>query len=207
MARLPCLATVAYGALLCRTTDLQDPTFDFPPDRTVRIRASSPSAGLNYTAESLGHARAIAELPQNCPLTIVSDAQAALQVERRTLEPSAAKPLGIRLRTAARPIHNLLRSMARRRAPFGAPITRTFVRAHTGRTNILSRGNAIADKEASAAGALPAVPPFLLYEEPVVLWICKEKPSKAKPPCLSFAHHIISNLRKPILRKGDEVRR
>jgi hypothetical protein len=74
------------------------------------------------------------------------------------------------------------------------------VKAHTGKTDILSLGNALADTHANAAaehpGNLPAqMKPFLVNEERLIFWV-KHTPN-ASPT------HVIGNLR-PVIKKQQQ---
>ena len=83
------------------------------------------------------------------------------------------------------------------RRQHGATTTWTHVRSHTGGTDILSRGNALADQAADEAAENPAylpsqTQPFLTNEDNLIFWV---RHSPGATPT-----HVIGNIR-PVLKQ------
>jgi exonuclease III/ribonuclease HI len=117
-----------------------------------------------YPAELQAIARALAMFPLSCHLHLHIDSQAAMKAvnsfehqlnERR------------RLRSAARPILQLIVHMITRRRAAGGSVTLSHIRAHTTNTDIHSVGNRIADYRANSARKHDTSTPVGLAQLPV----------------------------------------
>ena len=192
-----------YAAVITLASNLNDPTFTFQPERIVTISGGSPGAGQSYSAEHLAILAVLQAVPINTPLIFYSDCLSAIQALDPSNSSSLAphyKPTSQRLRQGTRPIVSCSRRRLPSRVLWQAPTTFHHVKAHTGKTDILSLGNALADKIANEAAEDPAsLPaqqtPFTVNEERIIFWV-KHKPN-ASPT------HVIGNLR-PVIKKQQQ---
>jgi hypothetical protein len=137
---------------------------------------------------------ALHAIPINVPLLIASDAESALQA---IWKPVVAN--GKAFRTGARSLVSQARDLLALRHLAGTPTSWMHVESHTGKSDAISRGNAMADHRAGLAAGEPR-PPALSHEHAFTFWRC----------CGSCDHdgfcptpyHISGNLRAS-LKKGE----
>ena len=192
-----------YAAVITLASNLNYPTFRFQPDRIVIISGGSPGAGQSYCAEHLAILTVLQAVPINTPLIFYTDCLSAIQA----LDPANAallaphyKPTSQRLRQGTRPIVSCSRRRLPSRTLWRALTTFHHVKAHTGKTDILSLGNALAYTHANAAAEDPLnrpaqQTPFTVNEERIIFW-AKHKPN-ASPT------HVIGNLR-PVIKRQQQ---
>jgi hypothetical protein len=134
-----------YAAVVCRMEDYLRPGYDFEEGSYIVLAGAAPLAGANYAAEVKALLVALFALPIEAPLLCVSDALSALQV---LWKPTVAS--GARLRAGARSLVGPARALLHLRTNTSC----THVHSHSGKTDILSRGNALADAD-KAMSSLP----------------------------------------------------
>ena len=139
----------------------------------------------------MGILAALHALPLTTPFTILSDSKASIL----TSDTSQPRTTNKRLKLGARPIMVSITRALNARKRLGTPYHMQHVRAHTGKDDFFSRGNALADEHAGSAAQNKAYKPqqsapFLVNEERLVGWVQLN-------PGAKFTH-IIGNFRKTV---------
>ena len=185
------LCNVGYAAVFAREGSL---------DVVEKVSGVFRPSFNNYVAESLAVLAALHVCPQHIDLTIVTDSMALIWA---IYDPVVAEQK--RFRRGCRPMLVTIRKIISERRGL---IRITHVNSHTGRTDVMHRGNALADAEAVRArveGKHEKVQHFLEHEERVIVWVRSgnllgtEKGAGLKPI------HVHGDLRKSLRRVTREL--
>ena len=128
------------AVVICRAEDIRTAGYDFHHGSYVTLSCTAPVSGANYTAEVKALYTLLHAVFLNVPLMCASDALSALQA---MWKPAISR--GGELRLGARSLTLPARSLLKMRKDLRCPGLRTHVRSPTRGSDVMSRGNALAD--------------------------------------------------------------
>jgi hypothetical protein len=189
-----------YAVIMLPARELtQD--FSFSLTTCSVIHGTSTPASANYAAEVLAVLCALISIPLLIPITIYTDCQSLCEHLRNTRLISEAKLFN----TGANLIVTEIKRIISLRQ---APTNMNFVPAHTGATDVISRGNEFADKQAKIASKHLQLDPFrnkpFLSNAPPLLLVLRQELPQPNQQQLIIYNHFDSNLRSHLRKQVQQ---
>jgi hypothetical protein len=168
------------------------PDFTFSLATCSVIHGTSTPASANYAAEVLAVLCVLVSIPLLTPITIYTDCQSLCEHLRNTRLLSEAKLFNMGANLIVTEIKRIISCRQ-------APTNLKFVPAHTGATDVFSRGNDFADTHAKLASKHPQLDPFrnrpFISNAPPLLLVQKKTIQKPNQQQLIIYNHFDNNLR------------